>query len=193
MKKKEQLKKLDQIAREIIQDWYERVKPNYVTEEESRQLGVEPELKYFPAQGRHRIKFARKKELDVTYGLGALENDNRLCVESSVNNKSDGFDYNCFVEGLEAHYLRSRNEKPWTQTDFDRFTYGDLLLFEPRMGASVELEAHKGAADIIRLHFTINPRHEELLMSHPDILRDLIENYCIHPLNRIFAGAYREK
>lgn len=182
---------LDLIAREIISEWYQRAKRNYVTEEESQALGVGPEIKCFHRRGNHRIKFSRARELEVTYALGVYSREGRLFIESSVNNKSDGFDYELFVDRLKNYYWQSRNEKPWTDPDFDHFTYGDLLLFEPRMGKSVILDAREDRADIIRLFFEINPRHEELLKSRPDILRDLIEEYCIASLKRIYAESYR--
>ncbi len=190
--RREQLALLDRTLGSIISNWYERVKPNYVTEEESRQLGVEPEVKFFHEEGMHRIKFARTEELDVTYGLGVFEREGRVFVESSVNNKSAHFDFDGFVSRLKKHYWRSRNEKPWTHPEFDRFTYNDLLPFEPAVGETVELETREEKADVIRLYFPLNPRREKLLMEHPEILQDLIENYCLHPLKRIYAQTYRE-
>jgi hypothetical protein len=169
------------------------VKSNYVTEEESRQLGVEPEVKFLNESNMHRIKFARTRELDVTYGLGAFEKDGTLYVESSVNNKSDRFDYDSFAEKLKTYYWRSRNEKPWTHKGFDRFTYNDLMPFEPLLGETVILEARKEKADIIRLHFPVHSKHQALLMSRLEVLQDLIENYCLHPLKRIYAESYHGK
>ncbi|MDA2931529.1 hypothetical protein MYX84_16560 [Acidobacteria bacterium AH-259-O06] len=188
----EKLEQIDQIVHQIIDDWYERVKENYVTEEDSRELGVEPEVKCFHDSGNHRLKFSREKELDVTYGLGVKRKNERLVVEASVNNKSEGFDYGAFVNKLKSHYWRSRNEKPWTDPDFDHFTYQDLLPFEPLMGQSVTLDMRKERADIIRLSFEVNPHHEDLLLRRKDVLRDLIENYCVAPLKRIYAESYRE-
>ena len=191
LSKEEKLKQFEQITRQIVMDWYERVKQNYVTVEDSRDLGVEPELKYFHQARIHRIKFSRQKDLDVTYGLGVSQKGKNLVVGSSVNNKSEGFDYEAFVNGLKSHYWRSRNEKPWTDPDFDHFTYEDLLLFEPVMGQSVSLDKRKDKADIIRLNFEVNPQHEDLLLGRKDILRDLIEDYCLAPVKRIYAESYR--
>lgn len=188
--RKQHLALLDRTLEGIISSWFERVKSHYVTEEESRQLGVEPEVKLIRESNMYRIKFARTDELDVTYALGAFEKKSLLYVESSVNNKSEAFDYDSFARKLKAYYWRGRHEKPWTHPDFDRFTYNDLILFEPHLGETVILETRKEKADIIRLHFPINPRHEELLMSNPGILEDLIENYCLHPLKRIYAESY---
>ncbi len=186
------LKHLDKIAHEIIDDWYERSKENYVTQEDSLQLGVEPEVKRFHRKGNHRVKFARRKELDVTYGLGAYSTDGMLMIEASVNNKSAGFDYDLFVEKLKAYYWGSRHEKPWTDPEFDHFSYADLVHFDPRMSHSVSLDIRKDKADIIRLGFALNPSHRERLMKRRGLLFDLIENYCLAPLKRIYAESYRE-
>jgi len=193
LSKEEKLKQFERITHQIVDGWYERVKQNYVTEEDSRDLGIGPELKSFHETGNHRIKFVREKELDVTYGLGVRRNDEQFIVESSVNNKSDGFDYEAFVNSLKSHYWRSRNEKPWTEADFDHFTYQDLLSFKPLMGQSVTLDMRKDKADIIRLSFGVNPHHEDLLLGRKDVLRDLIEEYCLAPLRRIYAESYRER
>ena len=50
----EYLKRIDKILEQIMQTWFERTKSNYVTEEESRQLGVEPEIKIFSYVGARR-------------------------------------------------------------------------------------------------------------------------------------------
>ncbi len=188
----EALQQLDKIAQEIIDDLYERAKENYVTQEDSLQLGVEPEVKRFHQKGNHRLKFARRKELDVIYGLGAYCKEGIVLIEASVNNKSAGFDYDLFVEKLKAYYWGSRHEKPWTDPEFDHFSYADLVHFDPRMSHSVSLDIRKDKADIIRLGFALNPSHKERLMQRRGLLFDLIENYCLAPLKRIYAESYRE-
>ena len=188
----DQLKRLDEVLSQIMRGWFERARANYVTEEESRQLGIEPEMKLFSDHAMHRIKFSRASELDVTYGLGAFEIDAKLVIESSVNNKSAGFDYSSFVEKLKSHYWRSRHEKPWLRAGFDRFSYSDLMPFEPLWGKSVQLETKKVKADIIRLRFPLNPQYEDLLLTHLDVLRDLVENYCLYPIKRIYAESYHQ-
>ncbi len=191
-KEKGKLESYDAIIGRIVKDWYERVREHYVTEEDSQDLGVEPELKCFHDFGNHRIKFSRKEELDVTYGLAVEERDGRLLIVASVNNKSQGFDFDGFVERLKSYYWRSRNEKPWTTPSFDHFAYGDLFVFEPRMGKSVSLDMRKDKADIVRLNFEVEAQHEKLLLENAETLRDLIENYCLNPLKRIYAESYRE-
>ena len=189
----ERKKLLEDVILGILLGWYERVKPHYVTVEDSRQLGVEPELKYFDEGGSYRLKFARSDELDVTYGLTVLEQGGQLFVASSVNNKSSGFDLKSFMAKLKAYYWRSRNEKPWTHAYFDRFTYEDLMPFEPLLGETVHLDTRKNKADVVRLQFGLNPRHVDQLLKERSTLCDLIENYCLYPLRRIYAESYRQK
>ena len=188
-----QLRLLDRIARRIVDEWYERAKRSYVTQEDSREVGVEPEVKRFHRRGNHRIKFSRRRELEVTYGLGALRKDSRLCVEASVNNKSAGFDYEQFTGRLHDYYWECRHEKPWTDPEFDHFSFSDLLHFDPRMSHSVSLDIRKDKADIIRLTFVLNSRHEDRLMGREELLKDLLETYCLAPLRRIYAESYRER
>lgn len=177
---------------QIVDDWYARVREHYVTDADSEDLGLEPEVKLFHERKSHRLKFSRQNELDVTYGLAVEAKHNQLRVIASVNNKSEGFDFDMFVERLKAHYWKSRHEKPWTEPSIDHFAYGDLLDFEPRMGKSVSLDIRKDKADIIRLFFELNSRHLDLLLGNRDLLRDLIESYCLNPLKRIYAESYRE-
>lgn len=186
------LEQLNSVIERIMSDWYGRLRQHYVTDEDSRELGLEPEVKYFHEFGSHRIKFSRMSELDVTYGLAAEQKNGSLVVVSSVNNKSNGFDYDRFVEKLKLFYWASRNEKPWTEPEFDHFAYGDLVEFEPRMGHSVSLDIRKDKADILRLAFQIVPEHEALLLANPAMLQDLVESYCLHPLKRIYAESYRQ-
>jgi hypothetical protein len=61
------------------------------------------------------------------------------------------------------------------------------------MGRSVSLDIRKDKADILRLAFEIDPKHEEFLLERKDLLLDLIENYCLNPLKRIYAESYRQQ
>ena len=164
-KQEQRIKNLNKILYQIINDWYERVKEGFVTEQDSRDIGVEPEIKHFHDNRKHRIKFLRGKRLDVTYGLATGEQGHCLVIESSINNKSTGFDYDIFAQRLKSQYWKNRCDKPWTNPPFNRFSYKDLLLFEPVIGKSVKLDCRKDKADIIRLYFVINPEHEILFFT----------------------------
>lgn len=189
----EKVQLLDRLAHRIVDDWYERAKEDYVTQEDSQEVRIESEVKRFHRKGNHRIKFSRWRELEVTYGLGALRKESRLCVEASVNNKSEGFDYDLFVDRIQTYYSECRHEKPWTDPEFDHFTFSDLLHFDPRMSYSVSLDIRKDKADIIRLTFALNSFHEERLMGRKELLKDLLENYCFAPLRRIYVESYRKR
>jgi hypothetical protein len=187
------LKQVEAVIFRVMSAWYERVKEHYVTDDDSKDLGVEPEIKFFQGKRNYRIKFSRQNELDVTYGLAVEQQEGQVIIVASVNNKSAGFDFDSFVEGLKTHYWKSRNEKPWTDRKIDHFAYGDLLDFEPRMGKSVTLDIRKDKADIIRLYFGVGPQHEKLVLGSEALLRDLIEDFCLNPLKRIYAESYREQ
>ncbi|MEE8583375.1 MAG: hypothetical protein V3T83_00830 [Acidobacteriota bacterium] len=192
MEQDELVEQLDQTLHQIVEGWYQRVKGSYVTVEENQELGVEPEIKRFHEGRKHRIKFAREQELDVTYGLETVARNDGVYVDASVNNKSSGFDYDSFVKRLQDYYWRSRNEKPFLRPGPDRYAYQDLLPFDPIMGHSVLLDLHAARADIIRLLFRVSDRCAALLPEHKDLFRDLIENYCLSPMKMVYAETYRE-
>ena len=192
-KQEQRIENLNKILHQIISDWYERVKEGFVTEQDSRDVGVEPEIKHFHDNRKHRIKFLREKKFDVTYGLAAAERGHCLVIESSINNKSAGFDYDIFAQRLKSHYWKNRCDKPWTNSPFNRFSYEDLLLFEPVIGKSVKLDCRKDKADIIRLYFIINPEHECLLFQSTFVLRELVVDYCLGPLKLIYVESYQAK
>lgn len=191
LSREEKLNRLDEVMRKIITEWHDRVKADFVNEEDRQLLGLEPEVKAFHSVGNHLIKFSREKSLQVTYGLRSVTKGDVLCIESSVNNKSVKFDYDSFANRLKLYYWRSCYEKPWTDKQFSHYTYADLLRFDPRMGHSVSLDIRADKADIIRLLFEMTPRHEEELMNRAGLLQDLIENYCLSPLKRIYAETFR--
>jgi len=193
LSREQKLERLDAVMARIIDSWHDRIRTEFVTEEDRHVLGLDPEVKLFHSQGNHLIKFSRERVLQVTYGLRTVARDeeNWLCIESSVNNKSARFDYDVFANRLKNHYWSNCYEKPWTDPQFSHFAYADLLRFDPRMGRSVSLDIRKDKADIIRLLFEINPLHEDVLLAREDVLQDLIDNYCLAPLKRIYAETFR--
>ena len=50
-----------------------------------------------------------------------------------------------------------------------------------------------GQADIVRLPFEIQEQYLEDLVSEPTPFMDLIHEYCVAPLRRIYADVYRTK
>lgn len=184
--------KIDAILHGLIEHWYQRVAANYVTEKDSRELGVEPEIKRFHEPAKHRIKFARPNELDVTYGLEVREHNDLIFIVASVNNKSSGFDYRSYVDRLQKYYWRARSDKPWTEPEVDHFAFSDLLAFEPVLEKSVRVESRLRRADIVHLDFEVTEKGGDLLEERHDLFADLVEEYCLAPMKRTYAECYRE-
>lgn len=191
LSREQKLERLDAVMAKIIDSWHDRIRTEFVTEEDRHVLGLDPEVKLFHTQGNHLIKFSREKVLQVTYGLRTVARDDLICIESSVNNKSARFDYDVFATRLKYHYWSNCYEKPWTDPHFSHFAYADLLRFDPRMGHSVTLDIRKDKADIVRLLFEIVPRHEDGLLAREDLVHDIVDNYCLAPLKRIYAETFR--
>lgn len=185
-------RRIDDILYRLIENWYRRVASNYVTEQDSKELGLEPEIKRFHEPGKHRIKFARANELDVTYGFQVNERASLTFIVASVNNKSKGFDYRSYVERLQKHYWSARSDKPWTDPEADHYAFSDLLAFEPVLGESVEVESRVRRADIIRLYFEVTRKGADLLEDREDLFTELVDEYCLSPMKRIYAECYRE-
>ena len=86
-------KAIDELLSQIIDEWYERVSPHYVTHSVgSGRQEREEELKCFHDKNGHRIKFD-KDGLDFTYGLKSQWAEEHCVIEISVNNKVENFDY----------------------------------------------------------------------------------------------------
>lgn len=191
LSREQKLERLDAVMARIIDSWHDRIRAEFVTEEDRHVLGLDPEVKLFHSEGNHLIKFSREKILQVTYGLRTVTRDDSFCIESSVNNKSARFDYDVFATRLKYHYWSNCYEKPWTDPQFSHFAYADLLNFDPRMGHSMSLDIRKDKADVVRLLFEVVSRHEDVLLAREDLLQDLIDNYCLAPLKRIYAETFR--
>jgi len=191
LSREQKLERLDAVMARIIDSWHDRIRAEFVTEEDRHVLGLDPEVKLFHSEGNHLIKFSREKILQVTYGLRTVTRDDSICIESSVNNKSARFDYDVFATRLKYHYWSNCYEKPWTDPQFSHFAYADLLNFDPRMGHSMSLDIRKDKADVVRLLFEVVSRHEDVLLAREDLLQDLIDNYCLAPLKRIYAETFR--
>ncbi|HSR66557.1 MAG TPA: hypothetical protein VLU25_01330 [Acidobacteriota bacterium] len=183
---------IDAILYGLIEHWYKRVAPNYVTEKDSHDLGLEPEIKRFHEPAKHRIKFARPNELDVTYGLEVRERHGLIFIVASVNNKSTGFDYRSYVDRLQKYYWRARSEKPWTEPEVDHYAFSDLLAFEPVLDKSVRVESRVRRADIVHSDFEVTEKGGDLLEERDDLFADLVDEYCLAPMKRIYAECYRE-
>ncbi|MGH9340632.1 MAG: hypothetical protein ACRD1R_13820 [Acidobacteriota bacterium] len=184
---------IEDILSAIIDDWYQNISAYYVTPEqlsENKNLNVPEELKRFHDQKGHRIKF-NKGDLDFTYGLRSLWENNDFIIEISVNNKVENFNYSDFEDRLLAYYRKTGEEKAPTPRELRNFSFSAIFKLQPGIKEAFKVERRGDKADIMRLSFCVDDRHLEELASHPVAGKELIERYCVSPFRSVYATVYR--
>ena len=181
---------IETVLSEIINDWYERVEPHYITEN-PKNTKQEAELKRFHDEKGHRIKF-NKDELDFTYGLRSYWENEHYIIEISVNNKVMNFDYLYFGKRLALHYQQMGNQLAPTPYELRKNAYCKIFQFQPNLDKAFRVETHPSKTDIMRLSFKINERFIRCLASHPVSGKQLIEGYCVSPFRSLYATVYRK-
>ena len=188
-------KAIDELLSQIIDEWYHRVSPHYVTHRQtfasdSKDQDREEELKFFHDRTGHRIKF-NKGDLDFTYGLRCQREYEYSIIEISVNNKVEDFDYKDFQRRLVSHYKKMGNRQVPSPFQLKRFSYQEIFQLEPNLEEAFSVERRQEKADIMRLSFRVSDRFTEKLASHPVAGKQLIEEYCVSPFRRVYATVYR--
>ena len=179
----------------IIDQWYLSVSDYYITAEkkaENPNINVPEELKRFHDENGHRIKF-NKGDLDFTYGLSLLAGNEDCVLEVSVNNKVPNFNYTELTLKLDAYY-RSTKEKPID--GFNKLKKArncDVFELKGDLKDCIKVEEREGKADIIRLSFGVQEEFIEDLTADPPNFMELIHQYCVAPLRRIYAEVFRKK
>jgi hypothetical protein len=185
-------KAIDELLGQIIDEWYERVSPHYVTHSvDSGGQEREEELKSFHDKNGHRIKF-NKDELDFTYGLKSQWEEEHCVIEISVNNKVEHFDYLDFQRRLVSHYKKTGNRKVPTPYQLRTRSYQEIFQLEPNLEEAFGIEKRGGKADIMSLSFRLKERFTEELAAHPVSGKQLIEDYCVSPFRTVYAAVYRK-
>jgi hypothetical protein len=186
---------IDKALEAIIDQWYLSVSDYYITTEkkaEDPDIFGPAELKRFHDENGHRIKF-NKGDLDFTYGLSLLLGDEDCALDVSVNNKVPNFNYQELGRRLSAYYQANR-EKP--VEGFKKLkkvnNCGVFHLKEDLLG-TIKVETREGKADIVRLTFAVEDKYLEELVADPPNFMELIHQYCVAPLRRIYAEVYRIK
>jgi len=186
---------IEEILGSMIDEWYERIQDYYVTVEskaEDPELTYDEELKRFHDKNGHRIKFD-KDELDFTYGLRSILENNGLLIEVSANNKVKNFDIADFKNRLTNYYKKSCEELVPTPAELKASSFKEVFKLDGDPSEILSLEIREGKADIMRLAFRLDTETLEKLISHPKASKELIEQYCVTPFRTIYAAVYRKE
>jgi hypothetical protein len=188
-------KLIDEALGAIIDQWYLSVSDYYVTAEkrsENPEIQVPEELKRFHDETGHRIKF-NKGDLDFTYGLSIDTDADGYDLEVSVNNKVPNFNYPELVRRLATHY-EGAGEKPIEGfKKLKKVRNCDIFALQEDLRNSITVEQREGKADIVRMKFAIQDLHMDELVGDPPNFMEVIHQYCVAPLRRIYAEVYRIK
>ncbi len=186
---------IDEALEAIIDQWYLSVSDYYVTVEkktENPDLQIPEELKRFHDSSGHRIKF-NKGDLDFTYGL-SLSTDADCCdLEVSVNNKVPNFNYGELVRKLAVYYEGAKDKPIEGFKKLKKVRNQDVFTLQEDLQNSITVEQREGKADIVRLSFGIQDQYLEELVADPPNFMEVIHQYCVAPLRRIYAEVYRAK
>jgi len=186
---------IDKALETIIDQWYQSVSEYYITTErkaENPDIFGPEELKRFHDETGHRIKF-NKADLDFTYGLSLIDDIDEGCaLDISVNNKVPNFNYVELGRRLAVYYQANREKPVEGFTKLKKIRNCDVFHLKEDLG-TIKVEEREGKADIVRLTFCISGKYMEELIAEPLIFRELIQQYCVAPLRRIYAEVYRIK
>lgn len=186
---------IDKALEAIIDQWYLSVSDYYITAEkkaENPSLDVPEELKRFHDENGHRIKF-NKGDLDFTYGLSLTMDGDSCALEVSVNNKVPNLNYDELVRRLAVHYQSNKDKSIEGFKKLRKVRNCDVFHLPEDLQGSIRMETREGKADIVRLSFGIEEEYLDELIAEPPNFMELIHQYCVAPLRRIYADVYRTK
>jgi len=186
---------IDETLEAIIDQWYLSVCDYYLTAEKKAanpSLEAPEELKRFHDATGHRIKF-NKGELDFTYGINLESGADGCELEVSINNKVPNFDYGELVRRLSYYYEETKAKPIEGFKKFKKVRHSDVFALPEDLQNNVTVEQREGKADIIRLAFELKDEYLEELASDPPNFMDLVHQYCVAPLRRIYAEVFRIK
>ena len=159
---------------------------------ENPDIAIPEELKRFHDESGHRIKF-NKGDLNFTYGIAITTDADGCVLEVSVNNKVPNFNYGELVRRLSGYYEEAKSKQIEGPKKLKRVRNCDLFLLPEDLHNSVSVEQREGKADIIRLAFGVLDEHLEDLVADPPAFMDVVHQYCVAPLRRIYAEVFRTK
>ena len=187
------IKLIDEALAAIVDQWYLSVSDYYVTAEkkaENADILVPEELKRFHDTLSHRIKFY-KGDLDFTYGLALEVNSDQCLLEASINNKVPKFNYPELVRRLSVHYESLKHQPIEGFKKLKKVANSEVFSLPDDLQNSLVVEQREGRADIVRLSFGIEDQFLDELTSDPPAFMEIIHQYCVAPLRRLYAEVYR--
>jgi hypothetical protein len=184
---------IDKALETIIDQWYQSVSEYYITTEKKAEnpdiFGPE-ELKRFHDETGHRIKF-NKADLDFTYGLSLNDNtDEGYVLDISVNNKVPNYNYAELGRRLAVYYQANNEKLIEGFTKLKKIRNCDVFHLKEDLG-TIKVETREGKADIVRLTFCFSGKYLDDLVANPVMFTELVQQYCVAPLRRIYAEVYR--
>ena len=186
-------KLIDEALAAIIDQWYLSVSDYYITSEKKAEnpgIKAVEELKRFHDPTGHRIKFD-KGDLDFTYGLALDASGDHCLLEVSVNNKVPNLNYGELVRRLSLHYEAARNKPIEGFKKLKKVSNCEVFSLPDHLQNSLVVEPREGKADIVRLSFGIEDEYLEDLTGDPPAFMEIIHQYCVAPLRRIYAEVFR--
>ncbi len=187
------MKLIDEALAAIIDQWYLSVSDYYVTAEKKAEnpgMDAPEELKRFHDTVAHRIKFD-KGDLDFTYGLALVSSGDAVQVEASVNNKVPNFNYAELVRRLSIHYESAKTKPIEGFKKLKKVPNAEVFSLPEHLQNNLVVEQREGKADIVRLSFGIEDEYLDELTADPPAFMEVIHQYCVAPLRRIYAEVYR--
>jgi hypothetical protein len=184
---------IDNALETIIDQWYLSVSDYYITTEkkaDNPDISGPEELKRFHDETGHRIKF-NKGDLDFTYGLSMMTDQDKCVLEVSVNNKVPKFNYSELARRLSVHYQTNREKPIDGFRKLKKVRNCDVFQLEEDLQESIRVETREGKADIVRLFFDVSENYLDELMEDPPNFMELIHQYCVAPLRRAYAEVFR--
>ena len=115
----------------------------------------------------------------------------RCHLEASVNNKVPKFNYGELVRRLSIHYDAAKAKPIEGFKKLKKVRNCDVFSLPENLQNSLVVEQREGKADIVRLSFGIEDQYLEDLTSDPPAFMEIIHQYCVAPLRRIYAEVYR--
>ena len=74
-----------------------------------------------------------------------------------------------------------------------KVSHSEVFSLQDELQNSIVVEQREGRADIVRLSFRVLDEHIEELVADPANFMELIHQYCVAPLRRLYAEVYRIK